>query len=193
VKVTKQQKEEHRSRIIAAAARQFREKGFEGISVSDLMKEAGLTHGAFYGHFASKEELVALASKRAMEETYKRWEKVMKDAPERPIEALSDFYLSAKHSRHPEAGCLLAALGGEVARQPESVKQVVMEEQERLIGLIAGAAPGRTEAARRKHAVCVLANLVGGMVLARHVSDPDSRREMLETVSGGLSAVRSRV
>lgn len=75
MKVNKQKVAEHREQIIAAAAKRFREKGFDGISVADLMKEAGLTHGGFYGHFRSKEELMGLASQHALRETANMWKR----------------------------------------------------------------------------------------------------------------------
>ena len=77
MKVSKEKMAEHREEIIASAAKRFRERGFEGISVAELMKEVGLTHGGFYGHFASKEELVALASERAMSDSRNRWEQAV--------------------------------------------------------------------------------------------------------------------
>jgi TetR/AcrR family transcriptional repressor of nem operon len=186
MKVSREEKAEHREQIIAVAAKRFREKGFDGISVSDLMKEAGLTHGGFYGHFSSKEELMALAVQRALRETGERWEKVMESAPDRPLEALAQYYLTPKHQAHPETGCLLAALGGELSRQPEAVKKAVMEEQQRLLAVIAKAVPGRTKAAKRKQAIGVLARLVGAMILARSVPDAALSAEILEASSAGV-------
>src|ERR1700761_5918015 len=122
MKVSKLEKAEHREQIIAAAARQFREKGFDAIGVSDLMKEVGLTHGGFYGHFSSKEELVALAVQRAFQETIARWEKVMAETPDRPLDSFTEYYLTPKHRSRPESGCVLAALGSDLSRQPEMVK-----------------------------------------------------------------------
>src|SRR5271170_3287736 len=102
MKVSKQKMAEHREQIIAAAAKRFREQGFDGISVADLMKEVGLTHGGFYGHFTSKEELVALASLRAMSDSAAKWQKVIDGAPGDPLEALAESYLSQRHHDHPE-------------------------------------------------------------------------------------------
>src|SRR3984885_14440940 len=136
MKVSKQKMAEHREQIIEAAAKRFRENGFDGISVAELMKEVGLTHGGFYGHFKSKEELVSLASQRAMTETATKWEKVIDEASGDPLEALAKHYLSARHQDHPESGCLFAALGSELGRQPASVKEAVIEGQSRFIDLI---------------------------------------------------------
>jgi TetR/AcrR family transcriptional repressor of nem operon len=186
MKVSKKKMAEHREQILAAAAKRFREHGFDGISVADLMKEAGLTHGGFYGHFSSKEELVALASLRAMGETVAKWEKVVDEAPGNPLEALAKSYLSLRHHDHPETGCLLAALGSELARQPSSVRDAVREGQQQFFALLTRIVPGQTKAARKKKAIAVLATMVGGMVLARTVSDPQLRQEILETVAASI-------
>ena len=91
MKVSKETMAEHREWIITAAARRFREHGFDGVSVADIMKEVGLTHGGFYGHFSSKDELVALASLRAMTEAIAKWQKVIDEAPGDRLETLVDF------------------------------------------------------------------------------------------------------
>ena len=186
MKVSKQKMAEHREQILAAAANRFREHGFDGISVADLMKEAGLTHGGFYGHFSSKEELVALASLRAMSETVAKWEKVVDEAPGNPLEALAKSYLSLRHHDHPETGCLLAALGSELARQPSSVRDAVRAGQQQFFALLTRIVPGQTKAARKKKAIAVLATMIGGMVLARTVSDPQLRQEILDTVAASI-------
>jgi TetR/AcrR family transcriptional regulator, transcriptional repressor for nem operon len=179
MKVSREEKAEHREKIIETAARRFREKGFDGIGVADLMKEAGLTHGGFYGHFSSKEELVALAAQRAIRETAARWKQVMASAPDRPLDALIRYYLTAKHEAHPETGCLFAALGSDLARQPASVRAVVTEELETVLDLIANELQGRTKAARRKTAIFVLSQLVGAIILARTMYDPEKSADVL--------------
>lgn len=186
MKVSKQKMAEHREQIITAAAKRFREKGFDGIGVADLMKEVGLTHGGFYGHFGSKEELIGLASQRALRETTKKWEKVIEDAPDKPLEAFAKFYLSRRHQVHPETGCLFAALGGELLRQPRPVREAVMEEQLIIFDLLSRIVPGKTKAAKRKQAIVVLAGLIGGMILARSMPDAALSEEILETVSSAV-------
>jgi TetR/AcrR family transcriptional regulator, transcriptional repressor for nem operon len=187
MKVSKQKMAEHREQIIAAAAKRFRENGFEGISVADLMKEVGLTHGGFYGHFSSKEELIGEASKRALREMAKKWEKVIEEAPNKPLEVLAKYYLSPRHQAHPETGCLLAAIGSELGRQSPSVKEKVMEEQLVILDLFSRIVPGRTTAAKRKRAIVAYAELIGGMILARSVPDAALSEEILKTVSAALA------
>jgi TetR/AcrR family transcriptional repressor of nem operon len=188
MRVSKETMAEHREQILAAAAGRFRERGFDGISVAELMKEVGLTHGGFYGHFSSKEELTALAVLRAMNNAAARWQKVIDEAPGDPLEAIAEYYLSMRHHDHPEAGCLFAALGSELARQPSSVRDSVAEGQERFFDLLARILPGRTKAARKKKAVAIFASMVGGMILARSVSDPELRREILQSVRASVGS-----
>jgi TetR/AcrR family transcriptional repressor of nem operon len=186
VKVSKETMTEHREQIIVAAARRFRERGFDGVSVADIMKEVGLTHGGFYGHFSSKDELAALASSRAMNETLVRWQKLVAEAPGDRLEALVHSYLSLRHHDHPERGCLLAMLGTEISRQPQAVKEMVTIEQQKLLDFLSGIAPGKTKALRRKQAIIALAAMVGAMTLARGSSDTYLRREILETVAASV-------
>jgi TetR/AcrR family transcriptional regulator, transcriptional repressor for nem operon len=183
MKVSKETMAEHREQIITAAARRFREGGFDNVSVGDIMKEVGLTHGGFYGHFSSKEELVALASLRAMTEVLAKWQKVVDEAPGDRMEALADSYLSLRHYNHPEKGCLVAALGSELSRQPSAVKDAITAGLENRLEFLSGIAPGKTKALRRKQAIIALAGMVGGMILARGTSDPQLRQELLDTVA----------
>lgn len=182
MKVSKETMAEHREQIIAAAARRFREGGFDNVSVGDIMKEVGLTHGGFYGHFSSKEELVALACLRAMNQTVAKWQKVVDEAQGDRLEAVVDSYLSLRHHNRPETGCLVAALGSEVSRQPAAVKEAVTAGQQKCLEFLSGIAPGKTKALRSKQAIIALAAMVGGMVLAR-VSGPQLCQEILDTVA----------
>src|SRR5436309_11486102 len=107
MKVSREQAAQNRERIVETAAQLFRERGFEGIGVADLMKEAGLTHGGFYGHFGSKEELIAEASDRALAQSLARWDKLMARAPDDALSAIAKAYLNGTHRDDPGAGCLL--------------------------------------------------------------------------------------
>src|ERR1700752_2630929 len=95
----------HRDRIIDAAGALFRAKGFGGIGVADIMKAADLTHGGFYGHFASKDDLVAQASRRSMARAAANWQRVVAEAPDTPFAALLKHYLSPRHRDDPGKGC----------------------------------------------------------------------------------------
>lgn len=167
MKVSKEQMAEHRARIIEAASQRFREKGFGGVSVAELMKEAGLTHGGFYNHFESKEELMSLAVERAFGDIEARWNQAIEKNPAKPIRAVQRAYLSTYHLEHPGHGCVIAALGSETSRQAAPIKRSITTGIESLIGLLASIQPERSKAQRRKKAVACLAQMVGALVLAR--------------------------
>jgi len=189
MKVSKEQAAANRERIIDAAAALFRAKGFDGIGVADIMKAADLTHGGFYGHFASKDDLVAQASRRTMARSAQKWRRVVADAPDQPYGALLDHYLTARHRDEPGRGCAFAALGNDAARSGKVVKDAFAEGLEALIEILAQAVPGRSKAARRRKAVAAMAGLVGALSLARAVGDKVLSNEILDAVHRELLAV----
>jgi TetR/AcrR family transcriptional repressor of nem operon len=194
MKVSKETMAEHQGQIVAAAAKSFRERGFDGISVADIMNEVGLTHGGFYRHFSSKDDLVAAASLRAISETIAKWRRIVDETPGDRLEALVNSYLSLRHHDRPETGCLVAALGGELSRQSCTVKEAVTKGQRELIDFLSGVAPGKTKALRRKQAIVALASMVGGMTLARITSDSELCLEILSDVAGAIpNSVRATV
>src|SRR5882762_11436594 len=113
MRVTKEQMAENRRRILDAAGRLFREKGFESVTVAEVMKAAGLTHGGFYGHFKSKDDLVAQSCTKVLSGSANGWAQSAERRPDDAARAIVDRYLSPKHRDHPGTGCLFAALGGE--------------------------------------------------------------------------------
>jgi TetR/AcrR family transcriptional regulator, transcriptional repressor for nem operon len=171
MKVLKSKALETRSRIIAEAARQFRTHGFSGISVADLMRGIGLTHGGFYAHFSSKEELMALACRHAVDTMLDEWRARSEASPDDALGAIIRPYLSREHRDKPATGCLMAAVGSEAARETEPVRRVIAECLEDVLGELALHIAGEGPAERRKKAICVFASLVGAMVVARAVSD----------------------
>jgi TetR/AcrR family transcriptional regulator, transcriptional repressor for nem operon len=116
MRVSREQAAENRDRIIDVAGRLFRERGLDGIGVANLMKAAGLTHGGFYGHFASKEDLEVQACQRVLDRSAETWPAMAKD-PQAPLKGLLDRYLTARHRDGPGEGCIYAALASDVARQ----------------------------------------------------------------------------
>src|SRR3954466_14937410 len=127
MKVSREQAAANRERIVEAAAQLFRERGFDGIGVADLMKEAGLTHGGFYGHFSSKDELIAEASALALSESLEDWTRLADRKHDDPLSAMAGAYLATRHRDDPGAGCLLAALGPDVSRQGPAVRRAVTD------------------------------------------------------------------
>lgn len=189
MKVSKEQMAENRERILDAAAQLFREKGFDGIGVADLMKSAGLTHGGFYGHFASKDELMAQASARALQRLQAAWSALAHEAAahgQEPLAAIEAAYLSPRHRDAPGQGCLLAALGSDTARQGPAVRRAVTEGVRAQVDGLARLVPGRTKAAKRQRALSDYASLVGAMVLARAVDDPALSDEILHAAAAAL-------
>ncbi|MGC1967628.1 MAG: TetR/AcrR family transcriptional regulator, partial [Candidatus Acidiferrales bacterium] len=139
---SRQEAAETRQRIVANAARDFNRGGIERTGLSEIMAAAGLTHGGFYKHFSSKEELVTAAAERAFSKVIEKLQKVADEAPGDRLEAAVSFYLSQRHHDHPELGCPLAALGGELARQPTAVKKVVTKGENRMLDFLSSIAPG---------------------------------------------------
>jgi TetR/AcrR family transcriptional repressor of nem operon len=192
MKVSREQAAANRERIIDAAASLFRAKGFGGIGVADIMKAAELTHGGFYGHFASKDDLVAQASRRTMARAAANWERVVAEAPRRPYAALLRHYLTPRHRDEPERGCAFASLSADAARGGKVVRDAFGEGLEALIDILAEAVPGRSKAQRRRKAVAAMAGLVGALALARAVGDPSLSDEILKAVQQELLAAADR-
>jgi TetR/AcrR family transcriptional regulator, transcriptional repressor for nem operon len=186
MRVSRAQAEENRERILDAATRLFRERGIDGIGVADLMKSAGLTHGGFYGHFKSKDDLVAQACARAVARMRESWIRVIDQAPGDPLDAMADHYLSSKHRENVGRGCLMAALGSEVSRQGTSVRHAVTEELRPFIDYLSKVVRGSTAGARREKALTLYASLVGALVVARAVDDPVLSDEVLHAVAENL-------
>src|SRR5262245_18661816 len=179
MKVTREQAKENRDRVLEVAGRLFREKGLDGIGVDDLMKGAGLTHGGFYANFTSKEDLMAQACEHALAELVADWSKVVGGANGDPLTAVVSGYLSARHRDDPGNGCVLAALGADLARKSPTVRHGVTEGIRCFIALLIRSVPGRSRVARGKRALALYASLVGAMVLARAVDDPALSTEIL--------------
>src|SRR5436190_17027693 len=153
MKVSREQAAQSRERIVETAAQLFRERGFEGIGVADLMKEAGFTHGGFYGHFSSKEDLVAEASARALMRSLALFSTVAERGAADPLSAIAAAYLTGRHRDNPGEGCLLAALGSDVSRHGPTVRRAVTGHLRSAVDLLAGLVPGKSKARRRQKAI----------------------------------------
>src|SRR5262249_16861692 len=162
-----------RERIIKTAAAAFRRHGIAQIGIADIMREAGLTHGGFYAHFKSKNELVAEALRQALAEVEAALSGSSKDgAPADRLLAMALAYLSPGHFAHPERGCPLAAIGPEFMRCDERVRRTLADgiraRLKKLYDLVAGGVPASD---RRQRAAGALACMVGGLIVARGLSD----------------------
>ena len=183
MRVSRAQAEANREAVIDAASRLFREHGFDGIGLKDLMKGAGLTQGAFYKQFASKDDLAAQASRRALESAFSRWSAAAAANPKDPLGAVIAFYLSTEHREARMEGCPIVALGADAARQGIEVKasfeagiKAHLEVLGRLIAEAAGEEPNGK-------AMAILSTMVGALTLSRVVNDPDLAKAFLDAAA----------
>jgi AcrR family transcriptional regulator len=168
-------------RIVSVAARAIRRSGYTGTGVADIMKEAGLTHGAFYAHFPSREAMLAEAASRACAESAAAAFSAVASVPsQEALKTMLRTYLSPEHLEQIESGCPLAALGSETARQTPEVRRTTTQHIKAMVDLIARQSPDWGQPAAHERALLTLAAMVGTLVLARAVEDPvlsDSLRE----------------
>jgi TetR/AcrR family transcriptional repressor of nem operon len=179
MKVSREAAAQTRQRIIESAGELFREKGFDGVGVADIMKQAGLTHGGFYGHFASKDDLAASVCGVAVPGNARLWEPEHVPGGAPPLAAFVATYLTPAHRDHPGGGCALAALGGDVAREPQAVRAAFTGAVRDKLTKLAAMLPGRNKTAQRRKALATMAGIVGALTLARAVSDPALSDEFL--------------
>ena len=169
----KDHKARTRRRIVETAARAFRDKGIEGVGVADLMAQAGLTHGGFYAHFASKDALVEEACRHGIGATIETLDFRARNAP--PGDGLRTIvraYLSRSHRDDRAGGCIMPSLAGEIARHGPATRHAVTDQLRALADVIARQLPAGDPAARQRRALAVAASLVGAIALARAVDDP---------------------
>lgn len=172
------QKAESRQRVLETAARQIREHGIEALGVADCMRSAGLTHGAFYGHFASRDALIVAALDHAVSQSEQRLAGLTADAQARaanPLQALAEVFLNERHVKNPGAGCALCALAGEARHANADVRERLARYLRALTSRVAKAAPGDRESA----ALGIVSTIVGAITLARAVDDDDLAKSIL--------------
>jgi TetR/AcrR family transcriptional repressor of nem operon len=167
-------KQETHDKIVRTAAAAIRAHGYDGVSVADIMEEAGLTHGGFYAHFASRDAMLAEALDRAAGDSLDRLAKAPDGKrPADALEALVDAYLSDRHLAAPEAGCTLAALGSETSRQTPEVRRVATRRAREMADLVGRQLPGWGEPGSHEDALGAMSCMVGAMLIARLVDDPE--------------------
>ncbi|GGI54725.1 TetR/AcrR family transcriptional regulator [Oxalicibacterium solurbis] len=192
-RVSKEQTERNRHAIEDASASLFKGKGFSGVSVADLMSAAGLTHGGFYGHFSSKDELAAVACDHAFSQSAERWEKRIADSPDEKaaLRSIVDHYLSQKTLHDAGNGCPGAALAVDVAREPDDkpVHAAYRAGTAELVEILATLAPGDTDQ-RRATALTQWCTMVGAAVLARATRGDPMADELLAAARDHLLSDR---
>jgi TetR/AcrR family transcriptional repressor of nem operon len=187
MRVSRAEAAQNRERIIEAAARQFREHGFDGIGVAELMKSAGLTHGGFYGHFASKEDLMAQACARALEGSLDAMRQVAERDGGDALSAIASAYLSPSHRDQPGEGCALAALGADAARHGSPVRGAFTQGVRSAVDMLTRLLTGKSKRAKRERALTIYASMVGALVLARAVDDAELSDEVLQSVLASIA------
>lgn len=180
MKVTREQVAEHRTRILDAAGKLFRLRGFDSVTVAEIMKDAGLTHGAFYGHFASKDALVAEAIAQTMVPV------PAGSATRKTPSAYADTYLSIDHRDDRTTGCAFSCLGTEAARGSPELRRAMTESTRHQIERLGEGAAGATPNEKRRTAIAAWSAMVGAMVLARIVDDEDLSKEILKETRASL-------
>jgi TetR/AcrR family transcriptional repressor of nem operon len=178
------EKAESRERVLRIAARRIREQGMEQLGIAEVMKEAGLTHGGFYKHFSSRDDLMNQAAALALADGEEKMERAAQADPDLPRTGLIDAYLSAHHRDTPGTGCALVTLGDTAGRGSDEMKQAYEKQVRGYLALIEGI-PG-DGSAERADAMVTLSALVGAVLMARAVADPELSDELLSTVATRL-------
>jgi TetR/AcrR family transcriptional repressor of nem operon len=202
MKVSKAQVSENRQAILRAAARLYRERGFTGVGVADITREAGLTHGGLYRHFESKDALAAAACAQAFEWKLSELKAPGADQPAEAASATSSLlrdgvanYLSPRHRDSVGQGCPVAALAADAARETGAIADAFAQGIGRYMALFAqqrpdGSAAAQVESEDRVRAIAMLSTMVGGLILARATAQglPALSDEILGTLRDHLSA-----
>jgi TetR/AcrR family transcriptional regulator, transcriptional repressor for nem operon len=173
-------KAETHERIVDAAARSFRELGFEGQGVAQLMKDLGLTHGGFYRHFESKEDLYVEAVTRGFQEAADKMAAAAARAPRgKQLRAIIEHYLSVEHLEDPGGGCVLSTLAAEIARQRPAVRASIDAARKSYRERLLPFCPGNDEAEKRRQFMLLFPAMAGVLMTARTMTDPAARKETL--------------
>ena len=183
---SKAEKVKTHKRIVAIASKRFREEGLAGVGIAELMKQAGLTVGGFYKHFASRDDLVAEALVSALEMWKRQINAAASGGPPVTYKSLVGDYLSEAHRNHPGTGCPVSALAGDIARSDKQTRAVVTRQIREDIELVATLICGANEKNKggaRSQAILTYCALVGAIGVARAVSDEQLSREILKTVA----------
>ncbi len=160
-------------RIVAVAARAIRRSGYDGTGVADIMKEAGLTHGAFYSHFESRESMLAEAAAKACAESASAAAQVVANVPSgSALASMLAAYLSSEHAAGIDVGCPLAALGSETSRQAPEVRRVATRHIKEMVDLLARQSTDWGSPSAHERALVTLSTMVGALMLSRAVDEP---------------------
>lgn len=191
MRVSRDQAEKNRQTVINVASQLFCEHGFDGIGLKDLMEAAGLTQGAFYKQFASKDDLAAQALKRALENISRQWSAAAEGNPKNPLGAVVGRYLSMGHREQRGAGCPLVALGADAARQGADVKASFEAGIRKYLETFEKLVEGANGEDHTDRAMAAFSTMVGALMLSRAVNDKRLAKRLLQAATKsvmGLSA-----
>lgn len=188
MRVSRAQAEANRETVINVANRLFRERGFDGIGLKDLMKGAGLTQGGFYKQFESKDDLAALASQRAMESATSKWSSAAASNSD-PLQAVIDLYLSPGHRGETGDGCPLVALGADAARQSPEVRKPFQDGIKAHLQVLEEMMPASDDADASRKAMAALSLMVGAVTLSRILTGEKLSDRLLETAAAEVKRI----
>ena len=186
MKVSRAQAEENRRTVINVAGHLFRERGFDGIGLNDLMSAAGLTHGGFYKQFKSKDDLIVQACERALADSAETWSGLVENGGDDPLTELIDHYLSYGHRDHVGDGCAFAALGPDVARHGATLIRRFEESIKSHLDILDRATQVSSSPTAADDPVVIFSTMVGALVLSRIVEDEALSRRILDTAANSL-------
>lgn len=189
MKVSREQALKNRDKVLLIASRILRERGFHGMSINEVMAEAGLTHGAFYKQFNSKEDLIAQACALALEQNLEDYRSHVKETRKSPLDAIADGVLNLPHRDSPGLGCVMAALGPEISRtQDPLLRQSVTQGVKHIVEWVGRALSGKPKKPARQQALAAYATMVGALMLSRAVDDPVLSKRFLKAA---ISAIKT--
>lgn len=181
-------KDETRRKVVKAAATAVRARGPDGVSVAEVMAEAGLTHGGFYAHFPNKEALVAAAIDEAFSASSRRFQRMTEGlAPAEALAAFVDMYVTPEHRAHPERGCPIAGLSSELPRQGAPVRAAYERGVRALVGRIAAWLP-EDRKGREGLAASIAAEMAGTVALSRGIADDDEAARLLAAARANIKS-----
>jgi TetR/AcrR family transcriptional repressor of nem operon len=195
-RVSREQADHNKTAITEASARLFREHGVDNVSVAELMAAAGLTHGGFYGHFESKDELAGEACRWAFGRSAERWKKRTADKDDRSLArtALTDSYLSSQSRSGPDGSCPATSLASDVARKSADapIRTAYVAGLEELLKILASVQDTGAPRSDREAALADFATMVGGLILAKATQGEPISDEILAAARRRLGCTDRR-
>jgi TetR/AcrR family transcriptional regulator, transcriptional repressor for nem operon len=176
------QKEETRKKMLEAAGRGFRSHGYDGIGVDGLAKEAGVTSGAFYSHFGSKDGAFKAALEAGLDEVIATLPKIQRENGKDWIKAFADYYLGRDHRADLACGCAMATLTPEVVRSGSELHVIYEQKMSMIADLIAAGLAGGSKVERRARAWAMLGVLIGGLTVARAMDNMQTADEVANAI-----------